>query len=67
MNQSALVALERHRSHIAETLRCIVGSNTVHAVELSRQVTVFRGKSRRGIFRGIAEIRIGQKLDKSAA
>ena len=54
-------------SRMAENLLCIVGSITVPAVELSRQVPVFRGKSRRGIFRGIAEIRNDQKRWKSAA
>lgn len=51
---------------IAENLLCIVGSNRVHAVKLSREVAVFRGKGRRGLFRGIAEIRIDQKRDKLA-
>jgi len=41
-------------SAMVENLRCIEGSDTIEAVELSRQVTVFRGKSRRGILRGIA-------------
>lgn len=49
----------------ADALPCIVGSITMVGTELSRQVPVFRRKSRRGTFHGIAGKWALQKRGKS--